>query len=159
MSRNRKHNRADFPLLQSVCKASSQLPFLLFPHCLLSKSLSATPVCVYAWPCEELPTPPSLWPKILSLFHHLLSSICPLSCHYHCLTLHNSLKLSRKFQVSPSVSQSLMIRCATLLGLFGKCHFPGMWIFAYLKDDTCMYRGGVQEKPCCSSESCSKTGQ
>lgn len=47
MCRNRKHNRADFPFLKSVCKASSQLPLLLFSHCFLSKkSLSNACVCM-----------------------------------------------------------------------------------------------------------------
>lgn len=149
-----------------MCKATSQLPLLLFPHCLLSKSLSATAACVHAWPCEELPTPPSLGPKILPLLSlTLLPAVMSLSLPSSLKSTHYIVllpaALRAKLSQNPSSLPSFISSCRFLSESKSRCHFTGMCVFAYLKDDThiCIspVSGGDQEKPGCSSVSCSKT--
>lgn len=88
MCRNRKHNRADFPFLKSVCKASSQLPLLLFLHCLLSKkSLSNACVCMWSLvrSCPLFHLCGLKYSITILFFYSLLCSIRALSCYHPCL--------------------------------------------------------------------------
>lgn len=166
MCRNRKHNRADFSFLNSVCKASSLLPLLLFSHCLLSKSLSVTSVCVYVLWGAAQPSIPMAQNTLCFITYLALSAHCHVTIHAILFWFQSQFNWKNvpSVKFTPVISScqffwESMSGCPTLFfGLWKAPFHRNVCLCISKRWHKCMYFtswGGAG----CSSESCSKMHQ